>query len=101
MVVLSAFHAKRVSMLRNRLIRDVSKLQGVGWKALARQARSELSIEDLDQCGKAGRALSKEGLEMLEQIAAVGGCGRDSRHEEGLAQDVREGARPKFSDPSH
>jgi hypothetical protein len=71
---LSGLLAQRKSILQNRGRRTMESLNGVSWTSLRQAALSELSIEDLEQGGKAGRDAARKGAQMLRQIGAVANC---------------------------
>lgn len=66
--------AQRKAVLQNRTRRTMESLTGASWAALRQAALEELSIEDLEQGGKAGRDAARKGARMLRQIGAVANC---------------------------
>ena len=66
--------AQRKALLQARTRRTIESLIGVSWTGLRQAALTELSIEDLEQGGKAGRDAARKGATMLRQIGAVATC---------------------------
>lgn len=66
--------AQRKAVLQTRTRRTMDSLVGVSWLTLRQAALSELSIEDLEQGGKAGRDAARKGAKMLRQAGAVAAC---------------------------
>jgi len=73
-LALSGLLAQRKSLLLTRTQRTIGSLKGASWSSLHDVARDELSIEDLEQGGKAGRDVARKGAKMLGQIGSVAGC---------------------------
>jgi hypothetical protein len=73
-LALAAAYAHRRAILKQRLQRDLQSLYGASWKSLYQISKDELSIQDLENSGKAGRKVAGAGIRMLEQIGAVAGC---------------------------
>jgi hypothetical protein len=71
---LSGVLAQRKAVLHARTKRTMSSLNGASWQSLKQTALVELSIEDLERGGKAGREAARKGAIMLRQIGAVATC---------------------------
>lgn len=73
-LALAGLMAQRKSLLATRLTRKIDTLNGASWTTLNTLARDELSIEDLETGGKAGRKAGSNGAKMIAEIGAVAGC---------------------------